>query len=256
MKKIITLLLVLFSLSNLVYAVMMGRQELKIDFTDKTDAQTKAAWSNPDKANITKDGLCWNERGKIYRHCWMQTVPLAVGWSWRPARAARVTAKIKPEGKPKIYQEQEFGLPLGDMFVRYSSDKKHWSSWQVMDYTKPEGGKYPAEKMFTVLIGIPQKEQEEYETYMKKYQQMDVSWGSDEEAMVKWILEQDPQFFSKNIPFMGYVQFLYETSDPEGQQITGFEAQADFAVGGLHNPPKDASIFEQRDSIPWRFEAK
>ena len=35
------------------------------------------------------------------------------------------------------------------------------------------------------------------------YQKQDVQWRSDEEAAVKWILKMDPDFFSRNLPFMG-----------------------------------------------------
>jgi hypothetical protein len=73
---------------------------------------------------------------------------------------------------------------------------------------------------------------------------------------VKWILLQDPQFFSKSIPFVGYVQFLYEISLPAGQRITECHVEASFGVGGMHQPPKDKKLYDERDNIPWRFKAK
>ena len=141
------------------------------------------------------------------------------------------------------------------MFVRYSPDGKHWSSWQAMDYPKPQS-QLVTKRKFTTFVNIPQRERQEYISYMKKYWKLDVPWTSDEQALVKWILRQDPEFFSKHIPFVGYLQFLYEISLPAGQRITEFHATASFGLSGLHQPPKDRNVYKERDNIPWRFRAE
>ena len=79
---------------------------------------------------------------------------------------------------------------------------------------------------------------------------------SDEEALVQWILREEPQFFSKSIPFVGYVQFLYEISLPANQRITDFHVSAGFVLSGLHQPPKDENAYKERDNTPWRFKAE
>ena len=87
---------------------------------------------------------------------------------------------------------------------------------------------------------------------------MRLPWKSDEEALVKWILKKDPEFFSHSIPFIGYLQFLYETSLSKGLRITKFYAIANFGVGGLGSLPKDENDnnYKGRDDFPWRFIAK
>ena len=257
MKKIIAFTLITFTiLGNNAYAAILGMEELKINFTDKDDAKRKATWSEPDKINITKNGLGWDGEQNASRDSWIETIPLAVGLSWRPAQSAKITVEIEPEGKSiTLPNGQTYTPSIGSMFVRYSPDGKHWSSWQAMNYPRPRGSAVTKRK-YTAFVNVPRREREEYIRYLKKYWKLDVPWVSDEEALVKWILRQDPKFFSKYIPFVGYLQFLYENSLPGGQRITKFHATANFGVGGMHQAPKDKEVYKKRGHIPWRFKAK
>jgi len=257
MKKIIAFTVLTFIiLGNNVCASILGMEELKINFTDRNDAKGKASWSEPNKINITKNGLGWDGEHNASRDSWVQTIPLSVGLSWRPAQSVNATVEIEPEIKSITLPNGQTYTPyIGNMFVRYSPDGKHWSSWQAMDYPKPQ--RQPVTKRkFTAFVNIPQREREQYISYMKKYWKLDVPWISDEEALVKWILGQDPEFFSKYISFVGYLQFLYEISLPAGQRITKFHAIAGFGLSGLHQPPKDKNVYKERDNIPWRFKAE
>jgi hypothetical protein len=257
MKKIIAFTFLTFIiLGNNVYAAIKGMEELKINFTDNNDAKEKAVWSEPNRINITKDGLGWDGQQNTSHDIWIQTVPLAVGLSWRPAQSVYVTVEIEPEVKSITLPSGQTYTPyIGNMFVRYSPDGKHWSSWQAMDYPKPQG-QVVTERKFNAFVNIPQRQRQEYISYMEKYCRLDVPWINDEEALVKWILGQDPDFFSKYIPFVGYLQFLYELSMPAGQRITEFHAKAHFMLGGLHIEPKDKNVYKGRDNIPWRFKAE
>lgn len=257
MKKIITFAsLALIILGNNANASIDGVNELKINLTNMNDAKAKATWSEPDKISITENGLGWDGETNASRDSWIQTIPLAVGLSWRPAQSVIITAELKPEMKSVTLPNGQTYTPgIGSMFVRYSPDEKHWSTWQAMDYPKPQG-KTPTGRKFTAFVNVPRRERTEYLSYMEKYQKMDVPWVSDEEALVKWILLQDPHFFSKSIPFVGYVQFLYEISLPAGQRITECHVEAGFGLSGLHQPPKDRNLYNERDNIPWRFKAK
>jgi hypothetical protein len=256
MKKIISFLLLIFFSGNDVCATIEGMKELNINFTDNNDASQKAVWSEPDKININQNGLGWDGELNASRDMWIQTNPLAIGLSWRPAQSAYVTVEIEPQVKSiTLPNGQTYTPGIGSMFVRFSPDGKHWSSWQAMDYPKLPN-KAATERKFNAFINIPQREREEYISYMQTYWKLDVPWINDEEALVKWILEQDPQFFSKSIPFAGYLQFLYELSQPAGQRITKFSATASFGLSGLHQPPKDANVYKERLNIPWRFKAQ
>lgn len=257
MKKIIAFsLLILTIIGNNAYASILGMEELKIKFTDKNDATTKASWSEPDKIHVTKNGLGWDGEQNASRDSWIQTIPLAIGLSWRPAQSVNITVEIKPKIKSITLPNGQMHTPyIGNMFVRYSPDGKHWSSWQAMEYPRPDG-KQPMERKYTSFVNIPQRERHEYTSYMKRYWKLDVPWVSDEEAMVEWILKQDREFFSKYIPFIGYLQFLYETSLPGGQRITEFNASAYFGLSGEYLEPKDKNVYNDRDNIPWRFKVK
>ncbi|MCK4917984.1 MAG: hypothetical protein KAS51_07200 [Candidatus Omnitrophica bacterium] len=257
MKKIIIFLLLTFSvLGNHAYASILGMEELKINFTDKNDAKTKATWSEPDKINLTENGLGWDGEQNASCDSWIQTIPLAVGLSWRPAQSVNVTVEIEPEIKSVALPNGQAYTPyIGSMFVRYSPDAKHWSSWQAMDYSKTQGQAITKRK-FTAFVNISQKERKEYISYMKKYWKLDVPWVSDEEALVKWILKHDQEFFNKHIPFIGYLQFLYEISLPGDQRIIEFHVRASFGLGGKHQTPKDKNVYKERDNIPWRFKVK
>jgi hypothetical protein len=257
MNKIIASILLTFSISgNYTNASISGVEELKINFTDANDAKVKATWSEPDKINITEKGLGWDGQANASRDSWVQTIPLAIGLSWRPAQSANITVELKPEIKSiKLPNGQTYTPYIGSMFVRYSPDGKNWSTWQAMEYPKPQG-KAITQRKYTAFVNVPQRKRKDYISYMEKYQKMDVPWVSDEEALVKWIIEQEPQFFNKSMPFVGYVQFLYETSLPANQRITELHARAHFGLSGLHQPPKDKHAYKDRENIPWRFKAE
>ena len=82
---------------------------------------------------------------------------------------------------------------------------------------------------------------------------MEVPWASDEEAAVKWILkEKNPNFLEEDIPFVGYLQFRYESSLRGGERLKGIKINASYGVGGLHSTPNDESVYKDQDG-PWRF---
>ena len=139
----------------------------------------------------------------------------------------------------------------GQFYVRYSPDAQHWSSWQVL-----EGVNIPGKESkwkFKGQVCVPQKEREPYQNYLYSYYKMDVPWTSDEEAAAKWILKKDPNFFAKQIPFVGYLQFLFENQLYGGQRIERIKIGIGYGVSGLATIPKDKKVQEGRDNIPWRF---
>ena len=87
-----------------------------------------------------------------------------------------------------------------------------------------------------------------------EYSKMDVPWRNDEEAAVKWILQRQPDFFEKNQPFVGYVQFRMEGSMPGSERIKRIQMQLSWGVSGLSNIPKDPDAEKNRHGV-WRFEA-
>ena len=239
-------------------AAILGAQELTIRFTDPQDAQAKATWSDPKQITVTEEGLGWDGPEVSTRTVRVQTTSLAVGLYWRPANAVDVTASLVPRYRPdQTRRARNRLLRAGTMSVRYSADAKHWSPWQAMRDETPEGeGRW--QRDYRAAVAVPQREWQEYMLLTLQYRKLDVPWKSDEEAAVKWILQNDPKFFEKHIPFVGYLQFRYEGPLYGDQRISGLHIRAGFGVSGLHiqGEPRDKSDRKHMYTAPWRFRAR
>jgi hypothetical protein len=243
-----------FSLLPVASGVMKGNARVDIDFTKPQEAQAKAIWNRHDLIVCTSDGIGWDGRKGEFCDVQIQTNgSTAVGWSWRTVYAVTVRAEIVPAG------HFEFGngttiYPAGQFFARYSPDAKNWSSWCALRMDVPKDKSNP-KQTYSGLLRVARKEQDPYRQLISEYGKLEVPWKSDEEAAVKWILEKDPQFFQKTIPFIGYVQFLFETSLEGGQRIREIHFELFFGAGGMHSAPKDKEAYAARD-VPWRFKAQ
>ena len=249
----ITVLLNLFI--SPAFASIIDFKELDIDFTDSTDATAKATWSHPDILKITTNGLGWDGEPSSLLDGWIHTAPLALGLSWRAPYAVSVRVSIQPEIEEITLNSGQVSTPYqGDVYVRYSPDTVHWSTWQVLGPgdTQSSTENQASERIFSGTIRIPYIELTEYRQLLRDYAEMDVPWKSDEEAMVRWIVENDPGFFERQIPIIGYIEFLYEGSFHGGQRITSFRAEVTYGMSGLHYPPENDD-YGDRDSRPWSF---
>ena len=87
-------------------------------------------------------------------------------------------------------------------------------------------------------LRVPYRVAARYQQMRLEYEQRnDVAWGSDEEALVKDIRKREPKFFDKTTPFIGYVQFLFETQLNGGERMKSIKVNAGWFLGGLHHPP-------------------
>ena len=241
-----------------VSAVMCGVNSLDIDFTNSTDAKAKATWSTPDRVTISTSGLGLNRRMPSCCDGWIQTIPLAIGLSWRPAQAISVRISIYPKPVELVYHNGNTRtIEAGNVYVRYSPDAKHWSTWQVLQSSEPQSDpeKQNPGRHFRGSIQVPNVERDEYEKLIADYAKLDVPWRSDEDAAVRWILKTQPEFFAKHLPFIGYVEFRFESDFYGGLPITSFKAEAMYGIGGLSSPPKDMDSCQDRNSFPWSFKA-
>ena len=194
-------------------ATIVNFNALVVDFTNSSVAITNASWS--ENFSITTKGFGWDGKTNEIRDFWIESVPVAMGNSWRPPQSVNIATEVSPQ------------FPTNSHFaVRYSPDQKHWSSWQTME--KLRG-----------LIEVPQSESAEYGKLLQEYSGMDVPWKSDEEAALKWILQQQSDFLEKHLPFVGYIQFRIEGSLPGGQRINKIIMRYSWAVSGLSSVPKN-----------------
>ena len=234
-------------------AIISDQRELIIDFTKPEDAAAKASWSTPDVLAVTAQGLGWDGPAAQLRDGWVETRPLAIGLSWRPTAVASLRVSIGPAPAPIHLNSGQTHTPYaGQVYARYSPDREHWSNWQALS-SAPAAPEAPG-RIFVGLLGIPQREREAYGKLGEEYARLDVPWVDDEEARVKWILEKDPKFFERSLPFIGYVEFLFETSFYGGQRIAAFRASAGCGLSGLTRVAKDPAAAKGQD-IPWRFKA-
>lgn len=229
-----------------------------IDFTNSDDATTKATWSEPNKLMVTSKGLGWDGEAASLRDGWIQTIPFAIGFSWRPTSAALIYVSIMPEPSEIVLSDGQKMIPYaGAVYVRYSPDAKHWSTWQVLQIDLPQSvtGKQHAGRNYHGLISVPESEQADYKKLIDEYASLDVPWKSDEDAAVRWILQRQPDFFANHLPFLGYIEFRYEGAFFGGQRITLFKADISYGMSGFWSEPKDKDAYKDRGSRPWSFKA-
>lgn len=227
MKTIICVSALFICLST--SAFILGSDRLSVDFTNPPSAITNVTWSDPNRISTSESGFGWDGTEHEYRDYWIQSIPIAIGTSWRPARAVHVGIVVVPSG-----------FSWGRFFVRYSPDKQHWSSWQALESLQG-------------AVEIPQIASAEYDQLRSEYSKMDVPWRDDEEAAGKWILKRYPDFFEKHQPFIGYLQFRMEGSILGNVRIRKIAIECNWGVSGLHSLPKDPNADKQRNGH-WRFE--
>ena len=253
----IAIVLLLFSLNiEQCIAAIAGNNELAIDFTNQDDAISKATWSHPDRIKITKDGLGWEGESSSSIDSWIRTNPMPVGLSWRPLTHTNVYVTIDPA--PSSYklrngQTQKIPYP-GIVYVRYSPDRMHWSSWQALRY-ETDKEQFKGKSFFSGVVAVPHQARRNYQRHLEAYlQRKDVAWASDEAALAASILKKQPEFFRKNSPFIGYLQFLFEGSSRGSQRIRKFRASAGWGLSGMHMPARDPKAEKNRYG-PWSFVA-
>src|SRR5262245_34443344 len=121
------------------YGSIQDFKQINIDFTNLITATNEATWSDPDKLTVTKDGLGWGGEVASMRDGCIQAKPLALGLSWRPPYAVNVrVAILPPPTEISLNSGQKMTPYGGDAYVRYSPDRKHWSSWQALQSTEAQ----------------------------------------------------------------------------------------------------------------------
>jgi hypothetical protein len=242
-----SLAVILFTLiassSGSVRGEINSRTTYTLDFTKVREAPWKSTWSDPDQITATPEGLGWGTRTDAgSRDFWLQTEPIGIGLSWRPASITSIKATVDQPGVS------------GMLYARYSADGKHWTTWQYLQAADPATANGQKET-FQATLRVPYREGARYDKLRLDYaRREDVAWCSDEEALVKEILQREPSFFERSTPFIGYVQFLYEAQLPGGHRIKGLNLEMSWTLGGKHHAPKEESTWKGRD-VAWRFKA-
>lgn len=246
-----------FTLTSLSAGSILAHKELKVDFADSNDAETKAYWYPSEKLSITPQGLGWDGDFTTSRDGWIQTRPISLGYSWRTTSVISVRAAIHPPLSQVILKgKMKYTYNLGNIYVRYSPDLKNWSTWLVLQHAEPESHtekKTPGD-YYSSTIRVPYRESREYGELLWEYSKLDVPWKSDEEAAVRWILARQPDFFARFLPFIGYVEFLFEGGFRGGQRLESLKIDISYGMSGAHHAPKDKAVYKNHG--PWKFKAE
>ena len=246
-------ILALIASANAALGSVIDERTIEIDMTD-TNAASQCEWAPADAFAITKKGLGWDgeSNGQHLGAGEILTHPVGVGYWHRPTTSVHVRAELSPGPQKLTDHGHSYYDTPGYMYARHSPDRQHWSSWQALTLVSCTNRVYEGE------LAIPGRERYSlYERLRLEYAQRDdAPWPDDEEAAVRWIVSWNPEFFATNLPFIGYVQLLFEGPFPPGRRFKTFKAELSWSVGGLGFGPMEddhVKLSEEELMMPWRF---
>jgi hypothetical protein len=106
----------------------------------------------------------------------------------------------------------------------------HWSTWYNLRSLKSQDG--IASSVYESNLAIPRMAQAAYYAKMQEWWKTNPPWSSDEHELCVWITNQDPDFFSREFPFIGYVQVRIE-GETRGLQLKSLSVKVSSAVSLL-----------------------
>lgn len=225
-----------------------------IDFTQPEEAAKMATWSDPKNLGCTKEGFGWDGEKRASRDGWIETEPLAIGLASRPPQNANIRIKLEtsyPQVEAPTKNSKIINTP--SIFVRHSTDRVHWSDWQPADMR--EDPRAVGTVVYSTQMGIPRRTIQVYQAKLYEWsKRADTNHGSDEDEFSRWLVKHEPDYFAKERPFVGYVQFLVDGSFRGGQRLTRFEADVGWVVSGINLPPKETAVMLQGGKTgAWSF---
>jgi hypothetical protein len=225
-------------------AVVFSGQSLDLDFTSP-DIVKQVSWTPTRSVKLGSNGLFLDlpSRMGIGQFQLQTTEPLALGVYWQAVRGASIWASLTPVDTGQAV-----------LFVRYSVDAKHWSTWQSLSRPSTESRclpTYPQCQVFTGELAVPHQQSEEFDQLCGQYASQHRGEVTDEEECAQWIVQSQPDFFATHLPVIGYVQFLYEKRMLSGgERIEHLNFHLGFAYGSNFHDPGHAP-----PGTPWRFRA-
>jgi hypothetical protein len=183
------------------------------------------------------------------RDLWIQTHAFPIGLSWRPPSSANFTVSFEGslnDADPNYRIEPQ-------IFIRYSCDKVNWSTWY--NFNKTERKDKERFKIYEGKIWLPALASERYLKLMREWWKTEPMWSSDENEYCEWLLKKEPDFFAKEMPFIGYVQVRLEKMSVNlSQNLKSMTIGYSWGVGGLASIPKDKSKVRKNTEDKWFFE--
>ena len=226
----------MLSLLFLAFSHGAARGEIGTNFSTnfvfKAGAPNGAAvWS--DSLVQTKAGL--GRSAKNVGGAWIETPPIPVGLAFRPPTSTMVTVRT---------QSEPAHVRLGQVYIRHGADRKHWSNWMLL--TPGNTGlhdPHPTDQStYTITLQVPEVDRKRFGALYQDWKKADPNWDDDVDAYARWLLKQDPAFFRKHLPFIGYVQIRMEhvTQRDPAAIVVGFDVSGSCTVSGMSSAPRRA----------------
>ena len=136
MKKVISALFIYFTLFMLSTGSILWMDQLIVEFKPKSSSLSNVKWDPIDAFNITTNGFGWAEKPGTSSDLTLRFKPMPIGMSWRPAEGLTINIKvIFDQSKDLLNNGQKSKPKSGQFYVRYSANRRDWSSWINIRFT-------------------------------------------------------------------------------------------------------------------------
>ena len=226
MKRHMRLLIALAMLglaASVALGIIMANESAEIVF-EKGKVPEGVTWER--NLALTDAGLAVPApEGNVDYELWVQTQMIPPGYAWRPPGGVQITLAVFGSGWQNT--------PI-EAYVRYGCDAVHWSTW----YRMPEGGRPAKEalKTYEYDLALPRVAVEPYQEIMLDWMQnAEPNWSSDEDEFCRWLAKKDPDFFAREIPVIGYLQFRLEYGGVNPNvKIKSMSIEMGWGTGGIN----------------------
>lgn len=219
----LTRLALLFSALSLMAATVQAQffssDSINIKFapTEKLDGVTWSPSVSLTDGGLYLERLSPNSSAEV----WVQTQPISAGMSWRPPTSIMARVDVESGAEDFTYLHS---------YIRYSCDKAHWSTWYNLSPAKTK-------LSYEGWLSLPRIAQKAYSNLAQEWWKTDPAWSSDEHELCVWIAKRNPEFFSSEFPFIGYIQVRIE-GESRGLRLKSLRVSANSSVSGLASVKK------------------
>ncbi len=205
MRKMIPFLLLAILLTiptTSSFAQLTSIDAEEVNFTKK-DFKDQVWYSSA--FTLTDEGLVYQpaegQTGKLLR---VQSQPI-------PSPSA-----IRPPASVSLWMDITSNVPnekLKTVWFRYSSDLRHWSEWRLFS---EEVESIASLKGRHGLAVSKDDSRDRFLGFRNQWINTNPEDVNDENECSHWIVRQDPTFFEKEKPFVGYIQYLIDFPEDAG----------------------------------------
>jgi len=236
-KFVIILLFIPFQ----IFGSILGFDEAIIDLTEDS-LNNNIEWSS--QYELTDKGLSvYADTEEVQHNLWIKSNVIPVGLAFRPIISVNINVTINGEIGDSFLQ---------NVYFRFGCDRVHWSTWYQMTI---ENESNINSITYNYQLILPEPARVKYNELLNEWRETEPVWICDETAFCYWISENYPDFFSNEFPFIGYLQFYYDSwwlNHPV--TINSINAQMRWGVGGVMANPNDGT--EPDTESKWYFDLR